>query len=159
MKRPPRSFVVEVRRQRRPPSEPASSWAEEALKANGVTLEEAKPAAAPAPVPAASPPAKPTGRILPSLIEAQSVPSSAAPAANPAKPRLKRRVKRKPAAPPPARVVAPPLVAAPPIVEQPAAPASPRDEVRHRRILARYVFSGSLKPGERWKRRLHGKDS
>ena len=159
MKRPPRSFVVEVRRQRRPPSEPASSWAEEALKANGVSLDEPKPAAAPAPIATASLPTKPTGRILPSLIEAQPVPSPAAPAANPAKPRLKRRVKRKPAAPPPARIVAPPPAVAPPIVEPPAAPASPRDEVRHRRILARYVFSGSLKPGERWRRRLRGKDS
>jgi hypothetical protein len=158
MKRPPRSFVVEVRRQRRPPGEPAPSWSEE-LKtslANGAARDAEPP---PQPAAATAPASvRPTGRILPSLIEA--VPAAApAAAARPApvKPRAKRRRPQAPA-PAPVRVLEPPPVV---VAPQPAAEPTPegvdgRRAARHRRILARYVFGDALKPGERWKRRSRG---
>jgi len=158
MKRPPRSFVVEVRRQRRPPGEPAPSWSEEPKKfgANGAARDADPPPQPVAAAPAAS--ARPIGRILPSLIEA--VPATAPAAITrpaPVKPRAQRRRPR--AAPPaPVRVVEPPPVAvAPEPAAEPAPQAvDPGRAARHRRILARYVFGDALKPGERWKRRSRG---
>ena len=160
MKRPSRSFVVEVRRQRRPPGEPAPSWAEELQKpgANAAARDTQPPPRPAAQTAVATTPARPTGRILPSLIEA--APAEAPPAAkppNPAKTRAPRR--RAPApAPQPVRVAEPPpVVAAPQPVAEPAAQsADPKRAARHRRILARYVFGEASKPGERWKRRLRG---
>ena len=160
MKRPPRSFVVEVRRQRRPPGEPAPSWSEEPKKSavNGATRE-----AEPPPQPAAATTTasvRPTGRILPSLIEIEAVPATAPAAAKrptPAKPRVQRRRPRVPA-PAPVHVAEPPPVGvAPQPAAEPAAQAvDPSRAARHRRILARYVFGDALKPGERWKRRSRG---
>ncbi len=161
MKRPPRSFVVEVRRQRRPPGEPAPSGAEEAQKsqANGAARDVEPP---PRPAAETEPaPARRTGRILPSLIEAAPAATpKAAKAAKPpapAKPRVQRRRPR--ARPPqPVRVPEPPpVVAAPPPVAEPAAEtANSGRAARHRRILAHYVFGDAIKPGERWKRRVRG---
>jgi hypothetical protein len=160
MKRPPRSFVVEVRRQRRPPGEPAPSWIEEAQKsgANGVAREAEPPPRPAAETATPTAPARPTGRILPSLIEA--VPAAAPKAAKPpapAKPRAQRRRARAPA-PQPVRVAEPPpVIAAPQPVAEPAAETVDQGRAaRHRRILARYVFGDALKPGERWKRRVRG---
>jgi len=162
MKRPLRSFVVEVRRQRRPPGEPAPSWAEEAQKseANGAARDVEPP-----PRPAAettTAPARPTGRILPSLIEA--VPAATPKAAKaakppkPAKPKAQRRRTRAPAPQPVLVAEPPPAMPAPQPVAELAAETmnSDRAAARHRRILARYVFGDALKPGERWKRRLRG---
>jgi len=163
MKRPPRSFVVEVRRQRRPPNEVPASWAEEALKSVETGLADARPAAAPAPPPAAPvAPAKPTGRILPSLIEIAPPPPALAEAPAKAKRPAGRPRRAKPAAPTPipdrVRRVEP-AAAPPPAAPEPATAGPPSgDPARHRRILARYVFGGALKPGERWKRRLRGED-
>ncbi len=166
MKRSPRSFVVEVRRQRRPPDETAPSWAEEALKSerrvsvDRPTRAAERMAAPTTPVPAASVAARPTGRILPSLIEAPPVEVVAA-AAKPApvKTRAPRRPRR-PAAPipPPIAFVEPVAIVLtrPPVAELAKEPARPGGSARHRRILARYVFGGDLKPGERWKRRARG---
>jgi hypothetical protein len=162
MKRPPRSFVVEVRRQRRPPGEPALSWAEESLKSGAnETAREPEPPPAPAAetVTATAPaPARRTGRILPSLIEAvpEAAPAAEAKPKAPARPKAQRRP-RKPA-PAPVRVVEPPPAVAPPqpVAEPAAEGAQPDRAARHRRILARYVFGDSLKPGERWKRRRRG---
>jgi len=165
MKRPSHSFVVEVRRQRRPPGEPALSWAEELQKPQpNVAAREAPPPPRPVAEPASAP-ARPTGRILPSLIEA-APPAAPPPAAKPpkpakplkpAKPRIQRRRPRVPE-PQPIRVPEPPLVVAtPPPVAEPAAEAVVQDRsARHRRILARYVFGDASKPGQRWKRRLRG---
>ena len=177
MKRPPRSFVVEVRRQKRPSGEVASSWTEEALKSNRMKADGPRVPAEPSPVrvpvapsepapagvPAASSePPRPTGRILPSLIETQAparAPAAAAEKAKPTKTRAPRRRGRPPApavAPastafmfPEPKPTAPPKPAAEPSTET----ARTRDLARHRRILARYVFGGSLKSGARWKRR------
>ena len=159
MKRPLRSFVVEVRRQRRPPGEPAPSWAEEAQKseANGAARDVEPP-----PRPAAettTAPARPTGRILPSLIEA--VPAATPKATKPPKPAKPKTQSRRPRAPAPQPALVaepPPAMSAPQPVAEPAAESvnSNRVAARHRRILARYVFGDALKPGERWKRRLHG---
>jgi hypothetical protein len=156
MKRPPRSFVVEVRRQRRPPGEPAPSWAEEPSKP---VAKRAAREVGPPPQPAAAAAtvsARPTGRILPSLIEAvpAAAPTPAKPKA-PAKPRVQRR---RPSAPAPVRVAEPPPPApAPqPVAEPTAKAAGPDRAARHRRILARYVFTGAPKAGDRWKRRLRG---
>ncbi len=161
MKRPPRSFVVEVRRQRRPPGEPAPSWAEEAQKsgANGAARDVEPPPRPAAETTTATTPARPTGRILPSLIEAvpAATPKAAKPP-KPAKPKAKRRRPRAPA-PQPVRVAEPPpAIPAPQPVAEPAAETvnSDRAATRHRRILARYVFGDALKPGERWKRRFRG---
>jgi hypothetical protein len=160
MKRPSRSFVVEVRRQRRPPGEPAPSWAEELQKpvANGAARAAAPPPRPAAEIATATAPVRPTGRILPSLIEAVPVaaPTAAKPP-KPAKPRAKRQRPRAPA-PQPVRVAEPPpVVAAPQPAAEPAAQAvDPGRAARHRRILARYVFGDVVKPGERWKRRLRG---
>ncbi len=165
MKRPSRSFVVEVRRQRRPPGEPPASWVEELQKpqTNGAA-RSAEPPPRPV-VETAAAPARPTGRILPSLIEA-ATPAAPPPAAKPpkpakpakpAKPRAQRSRPHAPA-PQPVRVAEPPLaVAAPPPVAERAAETVDQDRsARHRRILARYVFGDATKPGERWKRRLRG---
>ncbi len=160
MKRPPRSFVVEVRRQRRPPSEPAPSWVEEAQKsgANGAAHDVEPPPRPAAAITTATTPARPTGRILPSLIEAvpAATPKEAKPP-KPAKPRAQRRRPRAPA-PQPVRVAEPPpAVSAPQPVAEPAAETVDQGRAaRHRRILARYVFGDAVKPGERWKRRLRG---
>jgi len=174
MKRPSRSFVVEVRRQRRPPGEPAPSWTEELQRpqSNGAA-GGAEPPSWPVAEAAAAAPARPTGRILPSLIEtmtpaaapvATKPPKPAKPTkpAKPAKPRVKRRRPQAPASQP-VRVVAeppPPIAAPPPVAERAAGSADPADRAaRHRRILARYVFGKASKPGERWKRRLRGDKS
>ena len=171
MKRPSRSFVVEVRRQRRPPGEPAPSWTEELQRpqSNGAP-SGAEPPAWPVAEAAAAAPARPTGRILPSLIETAApvaAPTATKPSksaklakpAKPAKPRVKRRRPDAPA-PQPVRVVVepPPAIAAPPPMAVRAAESvDPADRAaRHRRILARYVFGDASKPGERWKRRLRG---
>jgi hypothetical protein len=165
MKRPSRSFVVEVRRQRRPPGEPTLSWTEELQKpqSNGAARDPAPP---PRPVveTAAATPARPTGRILPSLIEAATPvaapaadkPPKPAKSAKPAKPRAQRRPHAP--APQPVRVAEPPLAVAapPPVAEQAAETADQDRSARHRRILARYVFGDASKPGQRWKRRLRG---
>lgn len=162
MKRPSRSFVVEVRRQRRAPGEPTPSWTEELQKPQpNVAAREAEPPRWPIVEPAAAP-ARPTGRILPSLIEA-ATPADAPPvkppkpakSPKPAKPRAQRGGPRA-AAPSPNLAPEPrPVVAAPPPVAEPAARVEDRS-ARHRRILARYVFGDASKPGERWKRRLRG---
>ena len=166
MKRPSRSFVVEVRRQRRPPGEPTPSWTEELQKpqSNGAD-RDAGPPARPVFETAAVAPARPTGRILPSLIEAATPvaaptaerPPKPAKSAKPAKPRAQQRRPHAPA-PQPVRVAEPPLaVAAPPPVAETAAETTDQDRsARHRRILARYVFGDASKPGQRWKRRLRG---
>jgi hypothetical protein len=160
MKRPPRSFVVEVRRQRRPPGEPAPSWTEEAQKsvANGAAREVEPPLRPAVATAAAAAPARPTGRILPSLIEA--APAATPKAAKPPKPAKPRAQRRRPgaAAPQPVRAAEPPpVVAAPQPVAEPAAETVDQGRAaRHRRILARYVFGDALKPGERWKRRIRG---
>ena len=162
MKRPSRSFVVEVRRQRRAPGEPTPSWTEELQKPQpNVATREAEPPRWPVAEPATAP-ARPTGRILPSLIEAATPddapaakPPKPAKSPKPAKPRAQRRRPRA-AAPPPDLAPEPrPVVAAPPPVAEPAVAAEDRS-ARHRRILARYVFGDVSKPGERWKRRLRG---
>jgi len=162
MKRPPRSFVVEVRRQKRPSNEAAPSWTEEALKSTRPGAERpTRPAEpAPAPAPAAAAPSEPpprTGRILPSLVEAPP-PAPAAKAPKPAKARAPRRGRPPAPAPAPAAYafVAPKPVVPPPTAEPSAEPQRPSDSARHRRILARYVFGGAQKPGDRWKRRLRG---
>jgi hypothetical protein len=165
MKRPSRSFVVEVRRQRRPPGEPAPSWTEELQKPQpNVAAREAEPPSRPV-AEAASAPARPTGRILPSLIEAPppvAPPTAAKPPkpAKPAKPAKTRTLRRRAhaPAPPPVRVAEPPpAVAAPPPVADRTAETPDQDRsARHRRVLARYVFGDASKPGERWKRRLRG---
>ena len=160
MKRPSRSFVVEVRRQRRPPGEPQPSWTEELQRPRSKpAARHAEPPPLPPVVETAPPnaPVRPAGRILPSLIEsAPEAPTPVAPP-KPAKARIQRR--RAPAAAPqPVRFAEPPpaIVAAPPIAEPPSEAAGADRAERHRRILARYVFGGGLKPGQRWKRRLHG---
>jgi len=166
MKRPSRSFVVEVRRQRRPPGEPTPSWTEELQKphSNGAARDFG-PAPNPfAEPPAATAPARPTGRILPSLIEAAAPvpepvpakPPRVAKAAKPVKPRAQPRRSRAPA-PQPVRVE-PPLAAAapPPVAELSAETVGQDHSARHRRILARYVFGDASKPGQRWKRRMSG---
>jgi hypothetical protein len=147
MKRPSRSFVVEVRRQRRPPGEPVSSWVEELQKPEPTAAaREVEPPPRPAAVAA---PARPTGRILPSLIEAPA-PAPPQPAAKPPKPAKPRVQRRRARAPEP-----PPVVAAPPPVATRAAEAVDQDRTaRHRRFLARYVFGDASKPGQRWKRRF-----
>jgi hypothetical protein len=167
MKRPSHSFVVEVRRQRRPPGEPAPSWTEELQKPQpNVAAREAAPPPRPT---AATAPARPTGRILPSLIEAPPL-AAPPPAAKPPKPTkpvkpAKSLKSAKPRIQPPRprvsapqliRVPEPPLmVAAPPPLAEPATEAVGQDRsARHRRILARYVFGDASKPGERWKRRF-----
>jgi hypothetical protein len=165
MKRPSHSFVVEVRRQRRPPGEPAPSWTEELQKPPpNVAAREAPPPPRPVAEPTA-PPARPTGRILPSLIEAAPPAAPPPPAkppkpAKPLKPAKSRIQQRRPrvAAPQPVRVPEPPLVvAAPPPLAEPTAEAAGQDRsARHRRILARYVFGDASKPGERWKRHFRG---
>jgi hypothetical protein len=168
MKRPSRSFVVEVRRQRRPPGEPTPSWVEELQKplTNG-PARSAEPAPPRPIVEASVPPPRPAGRILPSLIEAPSPtePQAATAAkppkrAKPAKP-AKSRAQRRPhaAAAQPVRVAeSPPAVVAPPpqFAERTAETVGQDRSARHRRILARYVFGEASKPGERWKRRLRG---
>ena len=166
MKRPSRSFVVEVRRQRRPPGEPTPSWTEELQKpySNGAA-RDLGPAPRPFAEPPAAAPARPTGRILPSLIEAatpvpepaSTKPPKAAKAAKPAKPRGQPGRSRAPA-PQPVRIVEPPLAAAapPPVAELPAETAGQDRSARHRRVLARYVFGDASKPGQRWKRRMSG---
>ena len=166
MKRPSRSFIVEVRKQRRPPGEPTLSWTEELQKphSNGAARAAGPP---PQPVfetPAAAP-ARPTGRILPSLIEAATpvaAPTAAKPPkpAKPAKPAKSRVQRRRPHAPEPlpVRVAEPPLAVAapPPVAERTAETVEQDRSARHRRILARYVFGDASKPGQRWKRRLRG---
>ena len=161
MKRPSRSFVVEVRRQRRPPGEPALSWTEELQKPR---TKSAARSPEPPPRPAVetmtvAAPARPTGRILPSLIEAApaAAPTKAAKPPKIVTPKPQRR--RAPApAPTPVLVVEPPpaVVAPPPAAEPTAQAVDPARTARHRRILARYVFGDALKPGERWKRRIRG---
>ncbi|MGA2494601.1 MAG: hypothetical protein ABSF67_16915 [Roseiarcus sp.] len=166
MKRPSRSFVVEVRRQRRPPGEPTPSWTEELQRpqSNGA-VRAAEPPPRPV-VETAAAPARPTGRILPSLIEAATPVAAPMAAAKPpkpakpakaAKPRAQRRRPQAPAAQP-VRVAEPPLAVAapPPVVELAAETADQDRSARHRRILARYVFGDASKPGQRWKRRLRG---
>jgi len=166
MKRPSRSFVVEVRRQRRPPGEPNPSWTEELQKpqSNGAA-RAAEPPPWPVVETAAGAPARPTGRILPSLIE--TAPPAAAPMATkppkpakPAKPAKPRAQRRRPhaLAPQPVRVAEPPLAVAapPPVAELPAETVGQDRSARHRRILARYVFGDASKPGQRWKRRMSG---
>jgi len=172
MKRPSRSFVVEVRRQRRPPGEPALSWTEELQRpqSNGAARDPEPPPRRVAETAAAAP-ARPTGRILPSLIEAPT-PTEAPAAAKPpkpakpakavkpakaAKPRVQRRPSRAPAPQPVRAVEPPPVIAAPPAVAERATDnVDPGRAARHRRFLARYVFGETSKPGERWKRRLRG---
>jgi hypothetical protein len=166
MKRPSRSFVVEVRKQRRPPGEPALSWTEELQKpqSNGAA-RAAEPAAPPLVEAAVVAPARPAGRILPSLIEPTApapTPTAAKPPklakpAKAAKPQAKRRPTHA-SAPPPVRIVEPPkTVAAQPQIAELAATTVDKDgSARHRRILARYVFGDASKPGQRWKRRLRG---
>jgi hypothetical protein len=166
MKRPSRSFVVEVRKQRRPPGEPTLSWTEELQRpqSNGA-VRAAEPPAPPVAETAVVAPARPAGRILPSLIEPAApapAPAAAKPPklAKPAKP-AKLRAKRRPAqvsTPQPVRIVEPPKPAvAQPQIAEPAAKAVDKDgSARHRRILARYVFGDASKPGQRWKRRLRG---
>jgi hypothetical protein len=168
MKRPSRSFVVEVRRQRRPPGEPAPSWTEELQKpqSNGAARAAGPPPQSVFETPAAAPAARPTGRILPSLIEAAAPdappPTAAKPpkSAKPAKPAKSRALRRRPPAPAPlpVRVAEPPLAVAPPppVAERTAETAEQDRSARHRRILARYVFGDASKPGQRWKRRLRG---
>jgi hypothetical protein len=167
MKRPSRSFVVEVRKQRRPPGEPTLSWAEELQKPqSNAATRAAEPPAAPVAETAVVAPARPVGRILPSLIEPAPPPAPAPIAAKPpklAKPAkaAKPRTKRRPADASllqPIRFVEPPkVVLAPPQIAKPAAKTADKDEsARHRRILARYVFGDASKPGQRWKRRLRG---
>jgi hypothetical protein len=168
MKRPSRSFVVEVRRQRRPPGEPTPSWVEELQKP--LTNGPARSAEPPPPRPiveASVAPPRPAGRILPSLIEAppptepQAATATKPPKrAKPAKP-AKSRAQRRPhaAAAQPVRVAEPPpaVVAPPPqFAERTAETVGQDRSARHRRILARYVFGEASKPGERWKRRLRG---
>jgi hypothetical protein len=164
MKRPSRSFVVEVRRQRRPPGEPTPSWVEELQKPEpGPAAREPEPPPRPAAAIAAPPP-RPAGRILPSLIEA-AAPVEAATAAKPPKrakpvkspkPRAQRR-RPEATAPQLLRVAEPPAVVAPPPVAERTTEAADQDRsARHRRILARYVFGDASKPGQRWKRRLRG---
>jgi hypothetical protein len=167
MKRPSRSFVVEVRRQRRSPGEPAPSWTEELQKphSNGAARDLGPAPRAFAEPPAAVAPARPTGRILPSLVEAPPAivepapakPPKAAKPAKPAKPRGQPRRSRAPA-PQPVRFVEPPPAAATPapIAEPPAEAVGKDNSARHRRILARYVFGDASKPGQRWKRRISG---
>jgi hypothetical protein len=169
MKRPSRSFVVEVRRQRRPPGEPTPSWTEELQKpqSNGAN-RDAGPPARPFAEPVVAAPSRPTGRILPSLIEAATpveAPAAAKPPkpaklAKPAKPRVQRRRPLTPA-PQPVRIAEPPLevAAPPPIAERTLETADQDRSARHRRILARYVFGDASKPGQRWKRRLRGDGS
>lgn len=156
MKRPPRSFVVEVRRQRRPPGEPAPSWSEEPKKSGAKgAARDAEPPPQPA-VAATTASVRPTGRILPSLIEA--VPATAPAAAKPPAPAKPRAQRRRPRVPAPVHIAEPPpVVVAPQPAAEPAAQAvDPSRAARHRRILARYVFGDALKPGERWKRRSRG---
>jgi hypothetical protein len=80
MKRPPHSFVVEVRRQRRSPNSGEKSWAADPALTGAAAAFERSPGAAAlfAPEPkAARPPEpaslRPTGRILPSLADLEPV--------------------------------------------------------------------------------------
>ncbi|THD43371.1 MAG: hypothetical protein E7774_13050 [Bradyrhizobium sp.] len=181
MKRPPHSFVVEVRRQRRPPGEAAKSWFEEpapAAATPAALAAFAEPAAAPVEAPA---PSRPAGRILPSLVEpAPAEPSPVLatppaakrrgrPAATGSKtPRAKTpagRASKAPRAAEPIGVAMRASHPAPTEIAAKSAAALPAPESgrsaraeRHARILERYVFIGEPKPGERWKRRLQRGD-
>jgi hypothetical protein len=173
MKRPPPSFVVEVRKQRRPPGESAKSWYEEppptpATPASLAVFAE--------PAPAEAAPSRPAGRILQSLVEPALAPDLGEPSA--IKPRRAKtaEAERLPAYKRPSggkkpldykkmlakirepRHVEPPP-APPPQLIQAAAPVAsesrqPARAERHARILKRYVHRGEPKAGERWKRRL-----
>jgi len=94
MKRPPPSFVVEVRRQRRSTNSGGKSWATEPALVDVARTEGRHPGAAAlfeaerkAPA-AAPPPPRPQGRILPSLADVEPVAPPAEEAA--ASPRRKR---------------------------------------------------------------------
>jgi hypothetical protein len=172
MKRPPPSFVVEVRRQRRPAGEPVRSWFEEPEAAEAAPSVQAI-FAEPSPAPVESAPARPAGRILPSLIEPPPAPDEP-PAIKPRKTRSdagktsaakarasKIRAPRRAApAPHPATPYAPPATPQP-AMQAPMRAASdsvkPSRAERHTRILTRYVY-GEPKPGESWKRRLQRSD-
>jgi hypothetical protein len=172
MKRPPPSFVVEVRRQRRPAGEPVRSWFEEPQPAEAAASVHAV-FAEPPPAPRETAPARPAGRILPSLI-APAPAIEDAPLVKPRKARasVEKAPEAKTRAP---KTRAPRRVAPAPHVPTPyAPPATPRAIIqtptraasepgkssraeRHSRILTRYVF-GEPKPGESWKRRLERGD-
>jgi hypothetical protein len=184
MKRPPPTFVVEVRRQRQSTRAGAKTWSAAAPLAYPASkperpsgesaLFQAEAKAPPAPE---APPPRRQGRILPSLADLEPV----APPSEEAAPSPRRR--REPSTPKPGRKVeigspgarpkreaAPAealasLLAARALAEAPSAVPDAASEsataegagarqARHRRILERYVLGAELKPGERWKRRL-----
>jgi hypothetical protein len=163
MKRPPPSFVVEVRKQRRPPGEPAKSWFEEPPP---TAPTPASLAAFADPAPAEAAPSRPAGRILQSLVEPSPAPDLGEPpvvkprkakaaAAEKKLPGYKKRLAKMQEAP---RAPAPPPIQA---TLQPAAAIDSRQPSRaerHARILKRYVYGGEPKAGERWKRRLQRSD-
>jgi hypothetical protein len=177
MKRPPHSFVVEVRKQRRPPGEPAKSWFEEPPP-TAPTPASLAAFAEPAAAPSDTAPARPAGRILPSLVEPppasdvgaravvkpRKAKAAAAEKKLPAYKKLPGYKKRL------AKLHEPPRAPAPPPVQtQIAAPShhptsatetrQPSRAERHARILKRYVYGGGEpKAGERWKRRLQRSD-
>ncbi len=178
MKRPPPSFVVEVRKQRRPPGESAKSWYEEppptpATPASLAVFAE--------PAPAEAAPSRPAGRILQSLVEPALAPDLGEPTA--IKPRRAKTAdaERLPAYKRPSggkklfdykkmlakireprHVEPPPREPAPPPIQAVAATTAesrqPARAERHARILKRYVHRGEPKAGEGWKRRLQRSD-
>lgn len=70
MKRPPHTFVVEVRRQRRSTNSDVKAWSAEPPFADAPALVEAEPKA---PIAAEAPPSRPQGRILPSLVDLEPI--------------------------------------------------------------------------------------
>ncbi|MGO4872620.1 MAG: hypothetical protein ACLPGW_18785 [Roseiarcus sp.] len=95
MKRPPPSFVVEVRRQRRSTNSGGKSWATEPALVDATRMAGRHPGAAAlfepepkAPLAAPAAPPRPQGRILPSLADIEPVTQPAEEAAAP--PRRKR---------------------------------------------------------------------
>jgi hypothetical protein len=173
MKRPPPTFIVEVRKQRRSTSENGKS----PLAGPGFARPAPPPQAAPAvvgappapPSDAAATPPRPTGRILPSLVDLAPAPSAAA--ATPRRKRESLAATRKPRKTPQTRATpeadrggAPPrgpaaeaiaeaLAGAPPPTAAVEGVAATRPS-RHRRVMERYVFGADREPGARWKRRL-----
>jgi hypothetical protein len=171
MKRPPHSFVVEVRKQRRPPGEPAKSWFEEPPPA-APTPASLAAFAEPAAAPIDTAPARPAGRILPSLVEPPPASDVSAPPA--VKPRKAKAAEKKLPAykklpgykkrlakmqEPPRAPAPPPVHVAPQLASAVASDSrQPSRAERHSRILKRYVYGGEPKAGERWKRRLQRSD-
>jgi hypothetical protein len=133
MKRPPHTFVVEVRRQRRSTNSNGKGWLTEPTPAlseryaGAAALFEAERKAPPAPAAAA---ARPQGRILPSLVDVEpSPPAFEEEAAPPRRKRERPAAASKPktrAKKETGRELAPRRRPAPTAIEQPGPSAPPR---------------------------------